>query len=85
MNTGRYFIPKSSAHNKTDATGQLVIPQKRQAKPIAAPIEQSIPKIHDTALPNAEPTKNAGRISPPLKPAPKVTAVNRSFRANSHI
>ena len=33
--------------------------------------------------PKAAPTKNDGTTSPPLKPQPMVTAVNRSFHSHA--
>ena len=48
--------------------------------PIAAPSEYSSPAISAKKLPNVAPTKNTGTISPPLKPAQRVSAVNAILR-----
>jgi len=73
------FIPNNSTQRNTAVTGQLVTPQKRQASPTAAPIEQSSPRSGARKLPKVEPTKNTGRISPPLNPAPSVKAVTEAL------
>jgi hypothetical protein len=79
---GSVFTPKSSMQRNSAVTGQFVTPQKRHERPIAAPREQSRSSNGAIKLPKVEPTKNTGSISPPLKPAPRVRAVNKSFRMN---
>lgn len=63
--------------------GQLVTPQKSEVIPTAVQSvgEKSIilPKRH----PNAAPIQNDGTISPPLYPAPSVTAVKIIFKINA--
>ena len=51
--------------------------------PIDAPKEQFSPDKSAITLPNVDPTKNTGTISPPLNPAHNVNAVNSSFNANA--
>ena len=53
--------------------------QKIAEKPIAAPIDGSSPMKGAATQPKVEPTKNAGTISPPLKPEAMVIAVNSIF------
>ena len=52
----------------------------RSAMPAAAQRAGENPKIFPTTEPKAAPTHRVGTISPPLKPAPRVTAVKSIFR-----
>ncbi|CDC68396.1 unknown [Oscillibacter sp. CAG:155] len=69
--------PNSSTAKNMDATGQLVAPQNTAANPSAAANPAGIPSSGPAKQPKVAPTKNDGTTSPPLKPAPSVTAVKR--------
>ena len=59
-----------------EAIGALTEAQKTAVNPKAAAKPGSIPNRLPAKQPNVEPIKKTGTISPPLKPAPKVMAVN---------
>ena len=59
--------------------GQLVTPQKAATVPTAPPKEGASPRKGATTQPKVAPQAKVGTISPPRKPAPKVTAVKRSL------
>ena len=61
----------------------MVTPQNKAMRPKLAEKELESPKRGPIAAPKVAPTKNEGTISPPLKPAPNVSAVNRIFKANA--
>ena len=67
--------PKSSTPSITDERGQLAIPQNIHTRHIAAAKAGGMPRMLPATMPKVAPTKNAGTISPPLKPAPTVMAV----------
>src|SRR5699024_11311750 len=72
--------PKSSSARIRDVTGQLVTPAKRADMPAAAQSMGDTPRSVPTAHPKEAPTHRVGTISPPLNPAPSVTAVKSIFR-----
>ena len=59
--------------------GELVTPQNTATSPSAAPKPGFIPISGATVQPKVAPTKKQGTISPPLKPAPRVSTVNTIF------
>ena len=76
------FLLESSMQRNSAVTGQFVTPQKRHEKTYSRTQRAVRPSNGAIKLPKVEPTKNTGSISPPLKPAPRVRAVNKSFRMN---
>lgn len=66
-----------------EARGQLVAPQNTDARPSAAAKPAGSPSTGPMAQPKAAPTKKEGTTSPPLKPAPRVTAVKRILSKNA--
>ena len=64
-----------------DVIGQLVTPQKTETSPRDAPNDGFNPIRLPKVFPKVAPMKNTGTISPPLKPAPRVIAVNKIFKA----
>ncbi len=62
------------------AIGVLVAPANTAIKPNPAIKSIGAPVITPSVLPNAAPIKNRGVTSPPLKPIPKVIAVNNNFQ-----
>lgn len=83
MTKGKQRTPNSSAAITQQAKGVLAAPANTETNPIAArsPTGKGISPA--SALPNVAPMKNKGVTSPPLKPVPMVTAVNRIFNANT--
>ena len=63
-----------------DASGLLVQPQNSATMPSAAPSCGGRPSSGAATQPNVAPVKRIGTISPPLKPAPRVSAVNSIFK-----
>lgn len=63
--------------------GQLVTPQKSEVIPTAVQSVGEKPIIWPKRHPNAAPIQNDGTISPPLYPAPSVTAVKIIFKINA--
>ena len=63
-----------------DASGLLVQPQNSATMPSAAPSCGGRPSSGAATQPNVAPVKKIGTISPPLKPAPRVSAVNSIFK-----
>lgn len=79
----KYFMipkPKSSNPIIMDASGELVTPQNMEIMAMAAQSEGEIPKIIPNKQPNVAPIVKEGTISPPLNPAPSVSAVNTIFQ-----
>ena len=66
------------------AIGQFVTPQNSAVMPSAAAKLGSSPIRGANVQPNVAPMKNVGTISPPLKPASSVSAVNRIFSRNAN-
>ncbi len=60
--------------------GQLVTPQKTAVMPAAVHKSGQNPVRLPNRQPKAAPVKNEGTISPPLNPAPSVTAVKSIFK-----
>ena len=52
--------------------------------PQAAQSPIGSPNIAERKLPSVAPTNKVGTISPPLKPPPRVTAVNNIFKRNTY-
>ena len=69
--------PKSSIPSMNEAMGQLTTPQKSETSPIAAARPGFKPSRLPIVHPKVAPIKKVATISPPLKPAPMVTAVNK--------
>ena len=65
------------------AIGVFVAPAKTATNPMPAsnPMGNGINQM--STFPKAAPIKNRGVTSPPLKPAPRVKEVNRSFNRKS--
>ena len=63
-----------------EVIGQLVTPQKTLVIPTAAQRDGENPRILPKRQPKAAPVKKLGTISPPLKPAPSVSAVKIILR-----
>lgn len=59
----------------SDVIGQLVTPQNSEIMPTAAHSDGSKPVRLPNRHPKVAPMKKDGTISPPLKPAPRVSAV----------
>ena len=66
-----------------EAIGQLTTEQNIATSPIAAPNPVFNPIIDATRFPNVAPIKKVGTISPPLNPAPRVSAVNIILSKNA--
>ena len=60
----------------SDVIGQLVTPQNSEIMPTAVHSDGSKPVRLPNRHPNVAPMKKDGTISPPLKPAPRVSAVS---------
>ena len=71
--------PKSSKPMIMEAIGAFVTPQKSEIIPIAAQKEGGRPTKEANRQPNVAPIVKDGTISPPLYPAPSVTAVKSIF------
>ena len=71
--------PNSSTESSTEASGQFTAPQKVATRQIAAANCAGTPRTGPIRQPNVAPIKKVGTISPPLKPADKVTAVKIIF------
>ena len=59
-------------------------PQNSATMPSAAPSCGGRPSSGAATQPKVAPVKKMGTISPPLKPAPKVSAVNSIFSRNAY-
>ena len=77
-------IPNNSMAMKREVRGQFVTPQKRPIIPQAAHKGAGRPKRGAITQPRVAPVKKEGTISPPLKPAPSVIAVKRTFNINEY-
>ena len=75
-----HLPPNTSMARQMDASGLLVQPQNRAIIPSAAPSCGGSPNSGATTQPKVAPVKKMGTISPPLKPAPSVRAVNSIFK-----
>ena len=64
--------------------GQFVTPQNTETMPMAAHSGALAPVRMANRQPNVAPVKNEGTISPPLKPAPMVSAVKRIFKRKAN-
>ena len=62
-----------------EVIGLLVTPQNTAPMPTAAHSGMEHPKAEAKKVPNVEPMKRVGTISPPLYPAPRVAAVKTIF------
>ena len=62
-----------------EVMGELVAQQKRPTRPMAAAIPGSRPRRPPARHPKVAPMQKVGTISPPLKPAARVTAVKSIF------
>mgnify|MGYP007071178990 CR=1 FL=1 len=67
----------------SDVIGQLVTPQNSEIMPTAVHSDGSKPVRLPNRHPNVAPMKKDGTISPPLKPAPRVSAVKMIFSRNA--
>ena len=67
----------------SDVIGQLVTPQNSEIIPTAAHSDGSKPVRLPNRHPKVAPMKKDGTISPPLKPAPRVSAVKMIFSRNA--
>ena len=83
-NNTRPSLPNNSMDMIKLATGQFTAPQNVQINPTAAAKPGSRPIKLPTQQPVTAPMKKDGTISPPLKPVPKVMAVNNNFTGKSH-
>ena len=63
-----------------EAIGELVTPQNIDTMATAAHKDGDNPKSEPKRQPKAAPIVKEGTISPPLKPAPSVIAVNIIFQ-----
>ena len=84
--SSRYFIisnPNSSNPMIIDAIGEFVTPQNIEIMATAAHIDGDNPKTVPNKQPNAAPMVKEGTISPPLNPAPSVSAVKTIFQKNA--
>ena len=82
----RYGTPSNPNNSKPismEAIGQLVTPQNTEIIPTAAHNEGDIPSKCPNRQPKVAPVQNAGTISPPLKPAARVTEVKSIFNINA--
>ena len=75
--------PNSSKLIKSYVIGQFVTPQKTLIIPIAVQSDGEKSVIVPNKHPKAAPVKNEGTISPPLNPAPIVSAVKTIFNRNA--
>ena len=66
-----------------EVMGQFVTAQKTPTRPRAAPNAGLRPKSALAVAPKVAPIKKEGKISPPLNPAPMVSAVNTIFKAKN--
>src|SRR6185437_14309850 len=73
----------SSIAISADAIGVLAAPANTATKPMPARRDGGSGRIPERAFPSVAPMKKRGVTSPPLKPAPRVTAVKISFTAKS--
>ena len=71
--------PNISTLRTMEARGELVTQQKRPTRPRAAENPGSSPRRPPQTQPKVAPMQKVGTISPPLNPALRVMAVNRSF------
>ena len=79
----RYCIisrPNNSKPIIMEAIGAFVTPQKSEIIPTAAQSEGGKPTREPNKQPNVAPIVKDGTISPPLNPAPSVTAVKIIFQ-----
>lgn len=67
----------------SDVIGQLVTPQNSEIMPTAVHSDGSKPVRLPNRHPKVAPMKKDGTISPPLKPAPRVSAVKMIFSRNA--
>ena len=67
----------------SEVIGQFVTPQKTADMPTAVQSVGENPRTFPNRQPNAAPVKRDGTISPPLYPAPSVTAVKSIFKKNA--
>lgn len=77
-------IPNISTDIIKDVIGQLVTPQNTLTIPHAAHSPMGSPNKGARKLPRVAPTNSVGTISPPLKPPPRVAAVNIILRINTY-
>ncbi len=63
--------------------GQFVTPQNSDVIPTAVQRVGEKPDRLPNRQPNDAPMQNDGTISPPLKPAPRVSAVKNIFKRNA--
>lgn len=76
-------MPKSSIAMMQQASGVFAAPAKTATNPIPASKPTGSGSQNESALPSVAPIKKSGVTSPPLKPAPRVIAVKRIFKAKS--
>ena len=76
--------PNSSIPRKTALTRLFVTQLNKPTNPSAAAKPTSNPKAPPRTQPKVAPMQNVGTISPPLKPAARVMAVNAIFKAKSN-
>src|SRR6476620_9258429 len=74
------FAPNNSTPITVHANGVFVAAAKTAIKPRPANKSTGAPLSVAMVLPKAAPIKNKGVTSPPLKPDPKVIAVNNNFQ-----
>jgi len=77
--SGICFPAKSSRASRIEVRGKFVTPQNTETSPRAAPKAGESPRREETAQPKVALVKKPGTISPPLKPAPRVTVVKMIF------
>ena len=75
--------PNSSNPMIMEAIGAFVTPQKSEIIPIAAQSEGGNPMREPNRHPKVAPIVKEGTISPPLNPAPSVTAEKSIFQINA--
>lgn len=72
--------PNISVLKMKEVMGQFVTPQNKAINPKLAEKEAGRPNSGPMIAPKVAPTKKEGTISPPLNPAPKVSAVKIIFK-----
>ena len=86
--TAKYGIapdPNISTPMIVQASGVFAAPANTATNPSAASRAGGTPSGPASAAPRVAPITNSGVTSPPTNPEPRVTAVNRSLRANAQV
>ena len=86
MERRKYGIPSYPNNSKLiskEVIGQFVTPQNTEVMPTAVHKVGENPNRFPYRQPKAAPVQKEGTISPPLYPAPKVSAVKSILRINA--